>query len=451
MRRRNLIIFAAVIALLAGVYVFAVKYEPKKEPAVQGEAVGQIKIFDVKSADITRMEVSNESGKYAFLKSDGKWVLEGTDYVEPVQSAVSSLSYTVSYISAVSEIPDDAGDFSKYGLISPRAQIKLTENGREHTLLLGDATPTGNYSYFTVSGTGKIHTVSDTVSDAFLKTLNDYRDKTVINIDIQKLRGIEIHNSSGVLAVSYRAPENQNEYNTVSVWRMTSPVNHNVENQKFIENVATPACAVTADGIAEDFPKDLSKFGFKKSLKLTLDDGSTLSYKIGEENGVTYMMREGANTVFAVPRTALAFTDIKPMDILESFVVLKNIGDIDSVRIASPEAEFLLEVKHGDTEGYAVNGKYASEAGFKSMYQKVLSLTADGVAVHGKISDAELASVTYKMTDGSVSTIRYYPYDELNVLAEKDGEGVFFMKKTKLSELFAAAGKFVANPTERVN
>lgn len=451
MRWRNIIFVAAVIALLALAYVFAVKYEPKKEPAAQSESAEQIKVFEIKSADITRMEVSNESGKYAFVKSDGKWVLEGANYVEPVQSTVSSLSYTVSYISAESEIADSAENFYKYGLDNPRAQITVTENGQEHTLLLGSATPTNNYSYFSVSGTGKIYTVSDAVSDAFLKTQNDYRDKTVINVDVTKLRAVEINGSKGKIAVEYQTPENQNEYNTVSVWRMTSPVNHNVENKKFMEKVATSACAVTAESITEDSPKDLTKYGFTQSLKLTLDDGSVLLYRIGTVNGVSYMMQDGENTVFAVAQTSLAFMDTDPMDILESFVILQNIGNVASVRITSPSADVLLEVTHGDTESYTVNGKYASEAGFKSMYQKVLSLTADGVASHGRTSDEELASVTYTMTDGSQSTLRYYPYDGINVLAERDGEGVFFMKKTKLTELFAAAEKFIANPTEKVN
>ena len=72
------LIFALVIALLSTAYYFVLKYEPDKDDE---QPLGGISLFSAQIDEVERLEIKNPSGRYAFIKKDDAFVVEGREYI----------------------------------------------------------------------------------------------------------------------------------------------------------------------------------------------------------------------------------------------------------------------------------------------------------------------------------------------------------------------------------
>lgn len=443
---KRIITTVCILLVLGVAYYFAVNYKPDSDEQEKPNRES-IVVFEVPTDTVTRIGIENENGFYAFIKSDDKWKLEGKD-VEILSSNVTSLCYSVSYITAHDIINENATDTAMFGLDNPKARVTVTTD-KEHTFALGDPEPTGNYYYF--ADGSKVYTISKTTGDNFLKTQNDYRSKTVTKINAEDVRGIKITGTQENLDVQYAPlPEGQeNAYGTLSVWKMQSPVSHSVANDKFTEKIITPACDITAENIVEDFPKDLSKYNFDKKVSIILED-KTVSYKIGTASGVNYVFPEGGTIVYAVASSKLDFLNVKAMDIIDKFLALENIDSIDFVDVDTPNAKGSLKIKRGNDNTYYLDDVFVKEEAFKSMFQIVIGLDADGFVSKSYDTSKLLGTITYHFVKGGTKVLKFYPYDDINIAAQVDGNALFYLKKTKLSDLEGYLGALRANPNERV-
>jgi hypothetical protein len=445
--KKKVITAVAVLIILGIGYYFAVLYNPPadvpEEPAKES-----IVIFKASPDEITKISIKNEFDSYTFIKSNDEWKLEGKN-IEILKDRVNSLKYTVSGISAADIIEENAEDLAIYGLDSPLAELAFTA-GTERVFTMGSLAPTGNYYYFAEGR--KVYTIGKSTGDIFRKTLNDYRSMTVVSVKTEDVRGIKITGTGENIEVSYAPmPEGRaDEYGTLSVWKMTSPITYSVANEKFMEKILEPACNITAESIAEDFPSNLSKYNLNKKFSIVLED-KTLTYRVGSAGGVNYVYPEGGTMVYAVSAAKLAFLDVKAIDIIERFLVFEFLDDVNAIEIDTPKAKGTLTVKRGNNETYYLdNDIFLEEGAFKSMFQAIIGLTADGFMTKGYDKTTVLGTITYRLTNGSVRTARFYPYDDINVAAEVDGNAIFYMKKTRLSDLEGYLNSLRKNPSERV-
>lgn len=449
---RNLFIMLSIVILLGAAYFLAVTFNdgaPGKDEE-QTPASEVIVIYETNSESLKKIGISNPDGSYALVKNVGAWLLEDNGSIEIVQSKAETLASAARYISAVDVIDENAESLGDYGLAEPQATIKIFTNDDDRVFFMGDLTPAGNYYYFMEAGTQTVYTISKSKGQTYLKRLNDYRDMTITNFDTAAVQEVEIQTKNGTLTFEYTPlPEGQeDEYGAVSVWTITSPINYKAENEKVSEGILTPLSALSASDIVSDSAADIASYGMDEAVIIRLEDGRVIRLNLARAQEAIYVNIEGEARVYSASQADFTFLNVGVMDIIQSFVALKSIDAVSSIVISTPNTEGVLTVDEGS--GYYVDGFPAAEEAFKSMYQVVIGLTVDGIMAGGFDQGSWLGTVTYNMRDGSQDIISFYPYDELNVAVVHADEALFFMKKTKLTELEQMLGRLQNDPSQRV-
>ena len=450
MKKRNILIICAVLVLLVGAYVFAVNYTPASDaPQADTPKAESIVLFEKDSASLTKIVFENDT-PFTLVKSGESWGIEGKN-VEILQDKALSITYNAAYISAVSKI-EKAENLSDFGLDKPLA-VTAYFGEESQKFLLGSKTPTDNYYYFKLDGKDEVYTVSEYTADIFFKTPSSVRDLNVVSLEVTDILGFEITSPSETLKVDYAPLKEgeENPYNTLSIWDITSPFVHKAENEKVVEKLVTPASSVIAEAIVEDSPASLSKYGLDTTVTIKTPD-KNIMLKVGSANGVNYAYRADKKILYSVSASSVAFSKVRGFDLIQRLIALPQITELQSVIINTPNISGTLSLKaeSEDVTKYFIDDRYAQEEAFKSLYQKIIALSVDGIIAKPITTVASYGTIEYLLTDQSTIYLEFFPYDDLNVAVQKNGVIQFFMKKSKLTELEAALEKFKENPTEKV-
>ena len=189
-----------VVVVVAGVaaLILHIKVPGTEEWKDLGKKVFQ----DYDSADATKLEIKKKDKTFAFEKKDDKWHMSGPLKVRADKSSVMGILDTCESMEKVREVEAKKGealDLAKYGLKPPQATVTFwtkSEDSKEETkrtLLIGSKTPGGKNVYVRVEGSDPLYVVDDAILDKSDKDVNDFRDKTVIEIETADVEKIEIN------------------------------------------------------------------------------------------------------------------------------------------------------------------------------------------------------------------------------------------------------------------
>jgi len=450
MKKRNLIIMLLVLVLLIGGYIFAVNYTPaQKDDTPQGEVKESIVVFETQSDSVSKIVFENET-PFTLLKSGDKWSIAGKD-VSIEQSSASTIAFAASYILATDKL-ETAENMADFGLDKPQAAVTVYFREESKKFFLGSEIPTGGYYYLKIDGEDTVYIVSSYAADLFFKTPSSVRDLSVLALEVTDILGFEIVSPEETLKVDYASLGEgvENPYSTLSVWDISSPFVHDAENQKVVEKLVTPASSIVALSVEEDGLSSPAKYGFDTTVTIKTPDKNYI-LRTGEANGVSYVYSQDKNIVYSVDKNSIAFSKVKAMDIVQRLLTMPMITDIDSVSVETENVSAVLsrEVKDENVTKYYIDGKFAAEDAFKSMYQSIVALSLDGV-IKSAGTEKCIATIVYNLSDGSREVLKFYPYDDINVAVSKNSVMSFTMKKSKLTELEGYLKAFIKNPTEKV-
>src|SRR5579875_2382223 len=195
MKPRNLLIAAAILAVLSG----AVWYAQKHPPSSATPAATSPKLLDIPDREVQSIDLKKKDGSTLVLaKKDGKWTITAPAEYKADQDAAGSLASSLSPVSADSVVDEKPADVKKYGLADPTLVVTIHRtNGKSDELFLGDDVPAGSLVYARVDNDPKVYAVSSSVKSSLDKSLNDLRDKRLLTFDSNKLSRIElIHGKS---------------------------------------------------------------------------------------------------------------------------------------------------------------------------------------------------------------------------------------------------------------
>lgn len=450
MKKRNIIIISAVLVVLVAAYVFAVNYNPASDTPTSDKPTESIVVFEKDSASLTKIEFKNDM-PFTLVKNGENWAIEGKN-VEILQDKALSITYNAAYISAVSKIKN-AENLGDFGLDNPSSIVTVHFGDKSQQMLLGSKTPTDNYYYFKLADKDDVYTISEYTADIFFKTPSSVRDLNIVALEVTDILGFEISSPTETLKVDYSPLEEgeENPYNTLSIWDITSPFVHKAENEKVVEKLVTPASSVIAEAVVEDNPSSLSKYGLDTTVTIKTADKNII-LRTGSANGVNYAYRADKKILYSVSASSVAFSKVRGFDLIQRLIALPQLTELKSVTVSTPNIEGTLTLKKESEEvtKYFYNDKYAEETAFKSLYQKIVALSIDGVIQKPITQIASYGTIEYVLNNESTVSLEFFPYDDLNVAVEKNGVIQFFMKKSKLSELEEALKKFKDNPTQKV-
>lgn len=132
------------------------------------------KIYAFEASELEKMAYSDGENIWSFEKEDGTWVYADDPTITLVQDTMTGMEEAFSKIEAVKEI-EDPDNFADYGLDIPLYEIVLTENGIDHTLLIGDST--GENYYVMEDGTESVYTVASDITSEMIWSLSSLAEK----------------------------------------------------------------------------------------------------------------------------------------------------------------------------------------------------------------------------------------------------------------------------------
>ncbi len=441
--------FALVFALLGGAYFAIRNYEPKDDTA-NPNSIAKIQVLAEDVNQLQEIRVENQTESFAFTKTEQKWVVAGKEQIDLYAARVESLCFSAANLTADTLIARECDDYAVYGLDHPQARVELNKiNGETVDIEVGNQTPAGDGYYAKISLAPAVYKISQSLGAQFCSPLTFYRMMTINLMEISSIKTVKITQKGVPFIVTYQTPPQGTSAAAFSGWKITSPISKEADHAQVQELLLKPLSQIVAVDVASDDAGDKGVYGFTGDTVEISTDTETVRFEVGAKDGKSYICPEGKQTIYAMGDGILPFMKVTAFDVLEKMTNLISIDEIESVSISMDGVEAFLEISHrGDRTLYTVNNMPADEKAFKNFYLELSALTVDGM-VDKTMRENEgkpFAKIVYTFTDKRTTTLAYYPYDDFNFAVFENGENIFYIKKTKLSDLKTITQAFIRNP-----
>jgi len=257
MKPRSLLVAAALLVALSG----AVWWSKRHPEAAQSSTVNtpaSPKLAEIPAAQIKDLTIKKKDGSTVEVqKTKDKWTIAAPAQYPADQDAVTSMTSSLSPITADSVVEDKATDLSKYGLNAPTLTVTVHENsGKSDEIYFGDDVPAGSLVYVRVGSDPKVYAVSSSTKTSLDKSVNDLRDKRLLSFDSNNLTRVELASAKSDVEFG---KSNANE------WRIVKPQPYRVENFQVEELIRKLGDAkMDLSTSAEDTKKAEANFGSGK-------------------------------------------------------------------------------------------------------------------------------------------------------------------------------------------
>jgi Domain of unknown function (DUF4340) len=218
MKMRQLMAATIVLAALAATLYWSNHRKPSSDSVSASPSAANAKIISLNQDDISKLEVRKKDGDDVVLNRVGatSWKITSPKSLVADQDSVSTILYNLSPMDGGTLIDEKGADLKQFGLAEPEAQVSATgKDGKTHTVLVGDETPTGDSAYVMVSGESKVYSVPKNTRANLDKGLKDLRDKRLLPVDFDKLSSVEI--SGAKLHLTFGSEDGK--------WTVRSPAN----------------------------------------------------------------------------------------------------------------------------------------------------------------------------------------------------------------------------------
>lgn len=273
-------------------------------------------IVNFTDKDVQKVQIHGGGKEIALAQKDDSWSIEQPGpYAADGGTARNYLS-TLRSMRAVDFLSDQPTDLTTYGLDNPRLTITLYlgKDNAEKKLLFGKDTDKKEV-YVQGSGQPTVYTVSDWVFRDLNKEVADFRDKTVLAFDRDKITAVEATRKDGGHFKLVRGDDKQ--------WRLDG------ESGKPAETTITQFLSDLHDlkgyEIAADHPSDLAPLGLDQPVLTVTVFGedhqpvgtALLGLRPADAKKDYTAMTAGAPTVFLVRDYLFTRLNKQPQDFVE--------------------------------------------------------------------------------------------------------------------------------------
>lgn len=408
--------------------------------------------------DVTISRTTDENGtvsySYEASPDPGKFEYDTSKF--------RSMMYTLTSISAINLVEEDAKNLSDYGLDEPTAIIKTYyTDGSQVDLIIGSKAPVDENYYCMTSESNAVYTIGSYVDSLLVRRPIEYRaitlfptysdDDIYTNID-----WVRITERDGSCIEVLLDQNLDNEYNTEgSQYVMLQPYqvsgNDTTIQQYILDVVSTLTLGSIIDDISED---EYAEYGLDKAAKLEMTDisGNEVSLLIGNtcpNSDYTYCMLEGTDTLLTCTSSAVGWMGTSYVQLMLRSVWTYNIERLQSVEIDIDGEEYDMQVEHyvkqnangNDTDGVqgTLNGEEIIETNVRRLYIKCLyfriidNLTEEELE---EFKDADAyATITIHLDEDESHTLELIRMTDRKYAMRLDGEMEYYCYKKNLTSL----------------
>jgi hypothetical protein len=368
MKFRGLLIALICLVVLAGGLYLAGKRKSKSEAEATKTSE---KLFAVPADDIQQITLAPASGEKVTLERSGdKWTIAEPAGVRADDYATSSVASALGGLTVSDVIADKPAVLKEYGLDPPQATVKFrTKSGAEHTLLIGEDTPTGGGLYAKTGSQPRVVTLSSYVKSDLTKSLLDLRDKTVLKIDTGTASRAWLTNKSGKLELVKSADR----------WQLAAPVQGRADQSAVEDLLRSVADAKLQSAEGQEAKATEAKFGLgSPEIMLKVQDASgTHELSISaDRSGQRYARSSEQSMVFTVASDLVTALSKPAADLRNKDIFDFESWTANSIAATTPEAHLLLTKEKDEWKG--ADPKKAPDAGAVSdLLDKLKAIRAE--------------------------------------------------------------------------
>lgn len=420
---RTPIILGAALVLLAVVWLVSTLVTDAPDSTETTPSLPDVPlIYQARAADVNRIVVENESGRFALLpvetrENDGtvkiNWTVEGYEEYPLAQATVNNVANLALILYGGRIIVEDAADLAPFGLEQPQTRMMVElKNGSTDTISFGNELASGFFEYAILNGTGPIYSVSSSFVARARSAVVDLLDKTaLVGIEADQLTGLVLERSRDNLRLV--ASSTYSEAGESYLFAVEHPIVRPGDADR-LNALTSEALNLQAANFVEINPADLSVYGLtapRYSIKLIADD-RTVTLRIGNNADANsfYMISDAVPAVFTVPADTFTTIDTPLVEMIDRLFALKSIWLVDRIKVNLPGAVFETEItmekdQQADDAAalFTLNGKDAkivSETGrslFSAFYQRIIGMLIGGVDLEATPVNTRDGSITFYM------------------------------------------------------
>ena len=405
-------------------------------------------------------EKGSETYSYEASPDPGKFEYDSSKF--------RSMLYTLTSISAVKLVEEDAKNLSDYGLDEPTAVIKTYyTDGSQVDLIIGSQAPVDENYYCMTSESNTVYTIGSYVDSLLVRRPIEYRNITLfpayteddIYTNIDWVRITERDGSCIEVALD---PELDDEFNTEgSQYVMKQPYRVSGNDTTIKSNILDIVATLSLGTIIDDItPEEYAEYGLDKPAKLEMTDvsGNSVSLLIGDtcpNADYTYCMLENTDTLLTCTSSAFQWMGVNYVQFMLRTVWSYNIERVQSVDIDIDGEKYEMKVEHfvkknangNDTDGVTgtLNGQeITEETNVRRLYIKCLyfriidNLTEDEKKQY---ADADAyATITIHLDENEEHTLELIRMTDRKYAMRLDGEMEYYCYKKNLTSLIDSIG-----------
>ena len=432
MKMRQLLIATIVLAALAATLYWSNHRKPAMESVSASPSSSNAKIISLSQDDISKLEVKKKDGDDVVLNRVGpsNWKITAPKTLVADQDSVSTILYNLSPMDGATLIEDKTADLKQFGLAEPEAQVSATgKDGKTHTILIGDETPTGDSAYVMLSGDSKVYSVPKNTKTNLDKGLKDLRDKRLMPLDFDKLSSVEI--SGPKLHLTFGSDDGK--------WTVRNPANLRGDSSKMeaiIEKLRTSTMdPSTSDA---DMKKAASFFASGApiaTLKATDASGSQ-ELQVRKAAGGYYAKTTAMDGVYKVPNELGEAVNKDAEDFREKRVFDFAEQDPDKLELHDGSKGYFL-TRSG--EDWWSNGKKMDAVSVEEFLRSIRTLAASKFATAG-FSEPALSLVVTSKDGKRVEKVDISKSGSGYLAKRADGPALFALDAKAVDDIRKAAG-----------
>ncbi len=311
-------LFFVAAALSAFTYFYVIRGEEARQEA---EEAAKRLFPGVEEEAIDSISLTTADDRSARLERG----LGGWSVAEPVvfpadAFAADAMAAALSQITSEAVLEDPQPP-EEYGLGEDASVIRFQAGETTHELRLGNATPVGSNTYAATGSAEAVYTVPSFRAGAFRKSLDDLREKQILDFDRTAIRRIEARWPEGFVTLerdSDGVPDADDEdaeegEEEAAEWRLTAPVQARAD-ARTVEDLLSDLAYLRANGFVDD-PPEGSEAGFEPPAFQVLlsglggesDEPVRVSMSVGGFHGdAERLVRAAQPALYTIPADRLA-------------------------------------------------------------------------------------------------------------------------------------------------
>ncbi len=329
MKKSTLIVVLVALALGAFVYFYDSKHTPKTSTEGTNKPA-----FSSKPADFSSITLQRKGDTAILVKKGSGWQLTKPIEAKADLAAVSGITADLRNLEIQRSFAVD-NDLSKYGLATPAAKIEFQDaKGAQHTIQIGDKDFSGNSVYALVdsSTARKVDLLPSSVLDDAEKSVNDLRDRSILDLNGAQITALTLHDSSGTVSLK----------KAQAGWEITEPHSALADSEAADSLISSLSTDKFTD-VASETPSNLSKYGLAHpdvTLDATAKDGKQFQLALSKKGANYYGRDLGRPIIFTLDSVIYNSFDKKFFDLRDKQVLHFDSSAISTITVKNPNGTF---------------------------------------------------------------------------------------------------------------